>query len=395
MSDESLPAVVLGAGYAGLTLCQTVRRRGRGKVPLVLVDRHPVHVLRTELYEIGRLAEAGDDASPWALPLARLLEGKGIDYRQGEVEAIDLKTRAVTVSGESISYGSLGICLGSVAAFYGVPGASEHTDQVYRLTAAQRLARKLRDVEKESSTWRPDRRPRVVVVGGGSTGTEVAAEIATRDWAAVVGPGARPPQVILVVGAVPLLAGLPDGLIRHARDLLVRSGVVLFEAANVTKVEPERVTLEDGMVLPFDICVWCAGLQAPQVVRSLPVPHGHAGRLRVSSTLEVEGFPGVFAVGDAAEIEEPQSRVLVPATAQAALAEARVAGANLVARIEGRPLTPFVYRERSSIVQVGVGRAAGSLRRWTLWGRPASVLKSIVQKEYAYVTARGGQPPGL
>ena len=56
----------------------------------MVVDRHPVHVLRTELYQVGRLAEAGSNVGGWIVPLTRILERRGIDFVQGTVESIDL-----------------------------------------------------------------------------------------------------------------------------------------------------------------------------------------------------------------------------------------------------------------------------------------------------------------
>ena len=166
-------------------------------------------------------------------------------------------------------------------------------------------------------------------------------------------------------------------------------------ASNVTRVDSDRLTLEDRSVHPFDVCVWCAGLQAPAIVRDLPVPHGKAGRLKVDPTLELPGHPGVFGVGDVIEFEDPRTKLLVPGTAQAALSEASMAGANLVARRTGRPLKPFVYRERGTIISVGVGKAAGQVRRVTIWGSPAALLKKITQREYALVAGHGRAPPGL
>lgn len=56
--------VVLGAGYAGLLVAHGVWRRSKGQVPTVLVDRHPAHALRAELYEVGRILTSGDSARP-------------------------------------------------------------------------------------------------------------------------------------------------------------------------------------------------------------------------------------------------------------------------------------------------------------------------------------------
>ncbi|HEY6238487.1 MAG TPA: hypothetical protein VIZ68_04805, partial [Thermoplasmata archaeon] len=111
--------------------------------------------------------------------------------------------------------------------------------------------------------------------------------------------------------------------------------------------------------------------------------------------LEVPHHPGAFAVGDVAEFQDPTTGVIAPATAQAALAEAPVAGANLVARVLGRPLVVFRYRQRGVIVSVGVGKASGRAAGLTIWGNPAAILKTFVEKGYSYATKHRTTPRGL
>ncbi len=384
------PLVVAGAGYAGLTVAQEVHRRSRGALPTVLVDRHPVHVLRTELYEIGRMAAEGSRSADWIVPLAEVFDRSLVELREGEVEGIDLEARTLTLSSGEIAFGALVVALGNVAAYYGVEGAREHTHQVYRLSGALALARRLREVMLGSADLPGERRPRVLVVGGGATGTEVAAEIATTNWAAVTGRPTRPPDVFLITGSLPFLAGLPPGVVERARSLLGRAGVSLVFGLNVRRVESDRLTLEDGTTLVFDVAVWCAGLEAPPVARQLPVAHGHAGRLAVDACLELPGHPGVFAVGDVAEWKDPgDDGSVVPATAQVALAEARVAAQNVIARWNGAPLVPFRYRQRGLVVAVGPRRAAGALGPLTLWSSPAALLKRAVQREYSRAVSHG------
>lgn len=388
------PIVVLGAGYAGLRIVHDFGRAAKGRFPVVLVNRLPQHVLRTELYEVDRLAAAGPSARRWAVPMAKALGSSGATYREGEVAAIDLVRRTVSVAGSEVAYRALAICLGSVPAYYGVAGADVHAHSVYRLSGAQRLASALREAEAAGAApgGRP---PRVVVVGGGATGTELAAEIATARWDRVVGAKAPTPEVTLVTGSVPFLEGLPSGLVAHARALLARAHVRMIEAKNAKTVRPDAVVLADGTEVPFDVAAWCAGVQAPPLLRSLPVPHGHGGRLAVDPHLELPGFPGVFAVGDVAEFVDPRTRMVVPATAQAALAEAPVAATNLLARLTGRPLRSFVYREHGVIVSLGLRQAAAAAGRLTIWGSPAALFKRVVEKEYAVATGHGAAPPGL
>lgn len=387
--EPGRPLVILGAGYAGLTVAEEVHRRSKGTVPVVLVDRHPVHVLRTELYEVGQIAAAGGNVARWTVSLDRVFGRTSVTVREGSVEAIDLAGRSVRVSGEELPFGALAVCLGNVASYYGVPGAADHTFNVYRLTGAQTLGRSLVDIERASAALPGERRPRIVVVGGGSTGTELAAEVATTRWSEVVGGPVRPPDVYLLAGALPLLAGLPPRLVDHARTILHEIGVTVIHGLNVVKVEPHRVSLEDGTVLTCDAAVWCAGVEAPALVRELPVPHGRGGRIATDPMLEVPGHPGVFAVGDVAEFKDPATGMLVPGTAQAALAEARTAARNIVARTRGTPLEPFRYRERGVVVALGVGRGAGTLSRVTIWGSPARLLKRVVEKEYSRAAQRG------
>jgi NADH dehydrogenase len=388
-------AVVLGAGYAGLRVAHEIRRRSRKRISVVLVDRNPVHVLRTELYEVGAIAEADRTHRRFTLPIEKLVRRDGVVFHQGTVQGIDLDARTVDLGTERLPYRSLAICLGSVAAFYGVEGAEQHTYQVYRYSGAVRLANALTTLEADSIGLPAGRRPRVLVVGGGATGTEVAAEIATTDWRKIAHPSARPPEVVLVCGALPFLAGLPERLVRYARGQLYEAGVVLHEGVNVRKIEPNRATLDDGSEIAFDLAVWAAGLQAPPVIQSLPVAHGRGGRLKTTEFLEVVGRSGVFAVGDVVEFEDPKTHMVVPGTAQAALAEAPVAASNLVAGWFGTPMRPFEYRERGVVVALGVGKAAGKLSRVSVWGSPARLLKSLVEREYSSTAKRGLPPPGL
>lgn len=393
-SAEPAPVLVLGAGYAGVSLCHAVRKAGRGRIGLEVVDRHPSHTLRTRLYEVGRIAEAQGRADRWSVPIDQVLAHDRARFRAGEVETIDLEAREVRVGGERLAFASLAICLGSVAAYYGIPGAAEHTEQVYRFDGAMRLSARLR--EMASSVAGPAAAPpKVVVVGGGSTGTELAAEIATTDWGKLVGRPVPRFRVTLVVGSVPFLQGLPTPLIRHAERLLDRAGVERLPGRNVRRVEPGRLSLEDGSVLEADAIVWCAGLEAPPVVKAVAAAHGKGGRLLVDEHLQVPGHPGVFAVGDVAELKDPRTGLLVPGTAQAALAEAPIAGRNLVAHLTGRPGVPFVYRERGLVVEVGRRAGAGNLGALTVWGRPAALLKALVDGEYRAAVRRGRSPPGL
>jgi NADH:ubiquinone reductase (H+-translocating) len=386
-----LPVVILGGGYAGVALAHRLSDRAPGPRGIVLVDRHPVHVLRTELYEVGAMSRPGSSVRRWAVPIDRVVDRPGVAFRQGTIEAINVDRSTVTVSGEPIAYSALAICLGSVPAYYGVPGAEANMQQVYSLTGAMRLAASLRGATFPSGQAERTTPVRVVIVGGGSTGTEVAAEIATADWS---GPGQGPARALAVsqvCGGPGLLAGLPADDIVRAREFLARAGVHLDEGRNVTRVEPGRLLFERGPDMPFEIGVWAAGVEAPSIVRAIPGPHGHAGRLRVRPTLQLEGHPEVVAVGDSAEIEDAASGGLVPQTAQAAIVAASAAADNLRRYLSGEPTRPFLYRTKGLLISVGRGKATGRFYELPVWGRPGALLKSLSEAEYRTGAETGGR----
>lgn len=392
-SDSSEPripqVVILGAGYAGLSAAKAVHRHAGAHLQVVVVDRSPDHVLRTELYQVDEIATEGATRRKWALPIVEVLEGRVARFVQGTVTGIDLSSKCVRLETGTLPFDYLVICLGSEPSYFGIPGGKELAQEVYSLSGAERLAARLREIERAAARAPAPARPRVVVVGGGSTGTEVAAEIATADWKSIADPGAPKPLVILLTGPLPLLQGFPAPLIRHSRDLLEKSGIEIRENTPVARVDPGRLTLKDGSTVDFDLCVWAAGVEAPPVVAQLPVEHGHGKRLKVSPYLELPQNPGVFAVGDVIEYANPGSGVLVPGTAQAALAGAPVAGYNVAARHLGKRLKRFSYREKGVIISLGLGKGVGRAGPVSLWGRPAYVLKSLVEAEYSLAVERG------
>jgi NADH:ubiquinone reductase (H+-translocating) len=389
-AESRIPqAIILGAGYAGLSAAKTIHRHAGDRIQIMLVDRSPDHVLRTELYQVDEIAKAGPDHRRWALPMAEVLENRIARFVQGTVTGIDLSSKTVRLETETLPFDHLVICLGSVPSYFGIAGAKEFAQEVYSLGGAERLAARLREIERSAAATPGTPRPRVVVVGGGSTGTEVAAEIATADWKDIADPHSPPPQVTLLTGPLPLLQGFPGPIIRHSRELLEKSGVEIRENTPVARVDPDRLTLKDGSTVAFELCVWCAGVEAPPVVAQLPVEHGHGKRLTVTPHLELPEHPGVFAVGDVIEYANPGSGVLVPSTAQAALAAAPVAGYNVVARQLGKRLKRFSYHEKGVIISLGLGKGAGRAGPVSLWGRPAYVLKSLVEAEYSLAVERG------
>ncbi len=96
----------------------------------------------------------------------------------------------------------------------------------------------------------------------------------------------------------------------------------------------------------------------------------------VDSTLAVPGLTNVWAVGDCAQIPDPDSDGgAYPPTAQHALREGKVLAENIAASIAGKPLKQFRFRAIGVLVGLGHRTAAAEIRglrfsgllAWLMW----------------------------
>jgi NADH dehydrogenase len=218
-----------------------------------------------------------------------------------------------------------------------------------------------------------------VVVGGGATGVETAAALADllRQIIPSDYPGlsAAEARVLVVEGSSKLLGHMDTRMAGAALATLRDKGVEVWLNAKAGDVAQDHVALEDGRTVPARTVVWATGVRAPEVVERLDAPHGKGGSLAVNEYLQIEGHPEVFAAGDNAHYEDPQTHQSAPLLAAAAVQMGAAAGENVARAIAGQPLLPFRYHSLGTAVSLG--RNAGSaefgglvvdgLAGWLVW----------------------------
>jgi 3-phenylpropionate/trans-cinnamate dioxygenase ferredoxin reductase subunit len=161
MSD---PIIVVGAAQAGLQLAESLRAEGYDGPLLVIGDEHHAPYQRPPLSKAFLLGETAPDRLVLRGPEA--LSAKQIDLVTGvTVTGIDRAARTVTLSdGRSLAYRGLGLTTGSRARTLPLPGADLAGILVLRtIEDSRRIAE---GIAKAT---------RVVVVGGGFIGLEIAA----------------------------------------------------------------------------------------------------------------------------------------------------------------------------------------------------------------------------
>lgn len=390
--------VIVGGGAGGLELATTLGRK-HGRQHVTLIDSHMLHIWKPTLHE----AAAGTvDVQQEGLSYLMLANLARFNFVLGTMQGVDRARRVVHVgavagpTGEpllpdrEIPYDTLVIAVGSTSNFFGTPGAREHaitldtpeSAEQFRLTMLQAMVKV--DQAKASD---PQARLHIVIVGGGATGVELAAELqeASRLVAAYGLTHFDPRQdlaIRIVEGAPRILAALPEKLSRAAQRRLEKLGIAIESGCLVSQVTADSVIAKDGRVFPANLCMWAAGIKGPDVLGALDLPRNRAGQLEVDARLRTED-PNILAFGDCAAAPRADGRV-VPARAQAAHQEAAYLRRRLAARIEGRPEPEgdFVYKDRGSLVALGRERGVGSLMG-ALLGRGFFVSGTIARWMYA------------
>jgi NADH dehydrogenase len=88
----------------------------------------------------------------------------------------------------------------------------------------------------------------------------------------------------------------------NVAEILHRDGMVFKPGTAVYEVHSGHVVLSGGSTIGTRRVIWGTGLNAAAVASGAGLPQGRGGRIKVQHDLSVEGFPGVYALGDFANI---------------------------------------------------------------------------------------------
>src|SRR5262249_7375530 len=366
-------AIIVGAGFAGLSAVRGLRKAG---VRVTIIDRNLYSTFQPLLYQV---ATGGLNPGDIAYPVGGFTARRATRYTPGELAAIDAQAHTIKLTdGRELGYDYLILATGVSANYFGVKGAAENTFGLY--TRADSIV--LRDhimsgFELLNADPDSHREFAITVVGGGATGVEMAGTLGElrHEVLHATFPDVDPSRVHvrLVEMAPALLMPFHPKLRAYTRKQLAARGVDIRLDTRILEVLPDRVVLGDGQSLPSDLTVWAAGVAAPRPVASWNLPQGPGGRMRDGPDLRVPGEGRVLAVRDIALYpDEPSAQV----AARAPPAGTAAAAAMVVRLQHGEPTEPFSYHDkgimatigrRSAVVQLGRGARITGTLAWLAW----------------------------
>ncbi len=384
--------LVVGGGFGGWYAAKRLARVLPAGCRVTLVDRNSYMLYTPMLTETaGRSVSAAHVIAPnRTLP-------KRVEFVQGEVAAIDTRTRKVTLTdGRELSGDHLMIALGSTTNYRNIDGAEANSVSMKTLDDARRvMTTAQRNVERAAQGKDPAERKRllsVVVAGGGYTGVETIAAVndLMRDTAKRVGISATELSVTLVEPGKRLMTEMPENLASYGMDRLQQDGIRVMLGTGVEKVAPDALTLTNGEMLRAGLLVWDTGIIPSPLVQAMDCTRGKRGGIAADSTFRAEGLTNVWAIGDCAEIPKPyaEGKFFEP-TAQNAIRQGALVADNIAAVIRGRQPKPFTYKQIGELAVLsryaGVANVFGlqftGFMGWLLWrGVYLMKMPGLVQK---------------
>jgi selenide,water dikinase len=280
------------------------------------------------------------------IDLARLAANSGARLVHAEATGLDLVGRQVLLRDRPpISYDVLSLDTGSSPSMGGIPGAEQHATPVKPIA---QLGRRWLDFLERVRSWQGALR--IVVVGGGAGGVELALAIDHRLRREA--PAAQVSVTVATKGEV--LGGQAPAARRRMRAVFARRGIGLIENTDVTGIEKDAVVLADGKRLPADETFVVTEASAAPWFKPTGLALDDKGFIAVEPTLRSINDEHVFAVGDNATVlahRRPKAGVF-------AVRQGPPLANNLRRALFGQTLEPFTPQGRYlSIIGTGDERA--------------------------------------
>ena len=365
--------VILGGGFGGMKTAESIEAQfaGDASVSITLISESNALLFTPMLAEV-----AGGSLEPSEISVPLRSSLRRTKFVRARVSGLNPERRAVRLDGLDregaepqleVEYDYLVVALGASSNFLGLANVERFAFDFKTLIDAIRIRNHVIEMfERADREPDPDMRKRLltfVIAGGGFAGVELAG--ALNDFAHGIladyrNVTAKDLLVILVHSRDRILPELSESLAGYALEKMTQRGVTFRLGVRLLDAQPGFVVLSDGQI-PTDTLVWTAGTAPSPLIKELGLPVNARGALLVDSTLQVENYPSIWALGDCAAVMNGETGKPYPPTAQFALREAVTISRNIAASIRGTAAEPFRFTSLGALCVVGYQTACAEL----------------------------------
>ncbi len=362
--------VLLGIGHTNAHVVKKWVTEPIADCDLVCISKFPTATYSGMLP--GTLGKQFDDAE-MRIDLQALCDRASAKLLIADTSGLDLaRGQLLFTDHQPISFDALSIGVGSMPS-----GWQQHCQSPLMVpikpmqTFLQRLDNRLSAAESQRAG-----NLRVVIVGGGVAGIEIAfclQELFRKR------SSPRSVEISIFTSSSRVADGMTDRSVRRIEKLLGQRQIRIFPNHRVTHVQEDAVRTDDQQSHPTDCVIWATGAAAPPVLGKLGLPTDGSGFIATSNTLQSLGDPRVFAVGDSGTIMSSPS----PKAGVYAVRHCPILWHNLRAFLNNRPLITYhPQHDFLKLLNTGDGKALLQYKRLTLHARWCWNLKTWIDRQF-------------
>ncbi|MCJ8330868.1 MAG: FAD-dependent oxidoreductase [Lentisphaeria bacterium] len=368
--------VVLGTGFAAFSLLKSIKRK-HYEITVVSPRNHFLFTPLLPSTTVGTI-----EFRSIIEPIRTLSD---ITFLQADCTRVDTAGKQVECkhhdSDESFNcpYDSLVIAVGAVNGTFNIPGVEDHCVFLKELSDARIIRQQI--IENFEAAAMPDIDPKerqrllhVVVVGGGPTGVEFAAEMHDflrqdlKKWYPDISGESR---ITLIEAGPQILSSFDQKLSAYTQRHFKNRDINVRTESRVKSVDAGKIIIEPAEEIPFGLAVWSTGLSASPLLDSSGLAHEN-GRLPTDEFLQLNDHTDIYAIGDCAMITDN----VLPRTAQAAQQEGKWLAKNFDRQRTGKEPRPFVFKNLGMLAYIGGNTALADIsnniktsgfKTWIFW----------------------------
>jgi NADH dehydrogenase len=338
MQTKTQRIIILGAGFAGLSLARKLSSSGLN-LDILLVDKKDVSDFLPLLPDlIGRNLHP-DYLSINLEQFCRKIKCK---FLLADCLGVDLTRKEVRLSRGIFAYDYLVMASGSETNFYGNEVIKNCAHTLDSVADARKIIQALKQRSYDN----------YIVCGGGYTGVEAATNLQVFLIKNKINK-----RVIIIERAPKILSMVPEWMQAYVKLNLNQLGIEIFTDSVIEKAENSSVYLNNNRSFPNAFLIWVAGVKTAAYIQDLQVEKNAQGRIKTDDFLRLND--SCFVAGDAAYFNAGGNYLRM--AIQFAITQGDQAADNLIRSIKGKQLVQFKPRDLGYIIPLANNKACGQI----------------------------------